>query len=166
MLLFTLLGAIASAQETVTIMTPYFLPDHELISALNVAAMRGVTVTILLPQVNNHPLVKWASTALYSQLLVRGCRIFLVPGAFDHSKVMLVENGWTLIGSANWDSRSLRLNFEFNVECYDEGLAEQLGLLVHERRSQAREVTIADVERRKLAVRLRDGVARLLTPYL
>ncbi len=165
-LLFTLLGAIAAAQRSITIMTPYFLPDDELIIALNVAAMRGVEVTILLPQENNHPLVKWASTALYSQLLVRGCRIFLVPGVFDHSKLMLVDDGWTLLGSANWDPRSLRLNFEFNVECYDVGLAQQLNLLAQERRSGAREVTLLDVERRSLPVRLRDGVARLMTPYL
>ncbi len=165
-LLFTLLGAIAAAKDSITIMTPYFLPDDELISALNVAAMRGVNVTILLPKVNNHPLVKWASTALYEQLLVRGCRIFQAPGVFDHSKVMLVDGGWTLLGSANWDPRSLRLNFEYNVECYDEPLAKQMTLFVQERRSQAREVTVSDVRARSLPVRLRDGVARLMTPYL
>jgi cardiolipin synthase len=162
----TMLGALATAQKEITVVTPYFLPDRELISALNIAAMRGVDVRILLPQVNNQVLVKWASTALLWQLLQRDCRIFLTAPPFDHTKLMLVDGAWTLVGSANWDPRSLRLNFEFNIECYDKGLSERMASLVDEKLQFAREVTKSQVDGRSLPVQLRDGVARLLSPYL
>ena len=162
----SMLGALATAQREVTVVTPYFLPDIELISALNVAAMRGVDVCILLPQVNNQVLVKWASTALLWQILQRGCRVFLTAPPFDHTKLMLVDGTWTLVGSANWDPRSLRLNFEFNIECYDEDLSSRMAALAEEKLKTAQEITKAMVDGRSLPVRIRDGVARLLSPYL
>jgi cardiolipin synthase len=162
----SMLGALATAQREVTVVTPYFLPDKELISALTIAAMRGVEVRILLPEVNNQVLVKWASTALLWQVLQRRCRIFLTAPPFDHTKLMLVDGAWTLVGSANWDPRSLRLNFEFNVECYDQDLGSRMAKLVQEKLAGAREITKAEVDARSLPVQLRDGVARLLSPYL
>lgn len=163
---WTLLGAISVARRSVRIVTPYFLPDPPLISALNVAAMRGVEVDIILPAEPNLLLVGWASRAMWWQILQHGCRIWLTPPPFDHTKLMLVDGCWVLLGSANWDARSLRLNFEFNVECYDQTLAQRLGDLVELRRRRARRVTLDDVDSRALPVRLRDGMARLLTPYL
>jgi cardiolipin synthase len=79
---------------------------------------------------------------------------------------MLVDGCWALIGSANWDSRSLRLNFEFNLECYDLQLAERLERIIQGKRAQAHEVTMAEVDARALPVRLGDGIARLASPYL
>jgi cardiolipin synthase len=73
---------------------------------------------------------------------------------------------WTLLGSANWDPRSLRLNFEFNVECYDAGLASRLAQLIRRRIDISRPLTLADMDGRRLPVRLRDGLARLASPYL
>ena len=162
----TLEGALACAESSVCIVTPYFLPDASLIAALNVAALRGVEVDIILPQANNLTLVKWASTALLWQVLERGCRVWLSPPPFDHTKLMLVDRAWTLFGSGNWDPRSLRLNFEFDVECYDTELAASLYSWMVQKRQRAQSVTLADVDGRSIPVRLRDGVARLLTPYL
>ena len=162
----TMLGALAAAQREVAVITPYFLPDMELISALSVAAMRGVDVRILIPRVSNQPLVKWASTALLWQVLQRGCRVYMTAPPFDHSKLMLVDGAWTLVGSANWDPRSLRLNFEFNVESYDEGFCDRMTSLVDEKLQTAHEVTKAEVDGRSLPVQVRDGLARLLSPYL
>jgi cardiolipin synthase len=79
---------------------------------------------------------------------------------------MVVDGTWALVGSANWDPRSLRLNFEFSLECYDRGLAGVLEGLARERIRRTRRVTLEEVDRRGLAVRLRDGLARLLAPYL
>jgi cardiolipin synthase len=166
MLRWTLLGALSEASRSVRIATPYFLPEQPLITALNVAAMRGVAVEILLPEKGNLRTVQWAATAQLWQVLERGCRVWLTPPPFDHTKLMLVDDGWSLIGSGNWDPRSLRLNFEFNVECYDRGLAGRLGRLLDRKKQRAREVTLAEVDARPLPVRLRDGVARLLLPYL
>ncbi len=162
----TLEGALSCAQQSVCIVTPYFLPDAPLIAALNVAALRGVEVDIILPQANNLALVKWASTALLWQVLERGCRVWMSPPPFDHTKLMLVDRTWVLLGSGNWDPRSLRLNFEFDVECYDTELAENLASWMCEKRKLARTITLEDVDGRPLWMRLRDGVARLLTPYL
>jgi len=161
-----LLGALACAESRVQIITPYFLPDASLITSLNVAAMRGVQVDILLPRHNNLSLVQWASTALLWQVLEYGCRVWLVPPPFEHTKLMLVDRVWSLVGSGNWDPRSLRLNFEFNVECYDRRLAESLGRVLDEKQSRSQLLTPADVDSRPLPIKLRDGVARLLSPYL
>ena len=163
---WALLSALASARESIRIATPYFLPDPSLISALNVAALRGVEVDILLPARNNVWLVHWASQAHWWQVLEYGCRLWLTPPPFDHSKLFVVDDCWSFVGSANWDPRSLRLNFEFNVECYDAELAAKLAGLFDARRRQARRVTLEDIDSRRLPVRLRDGVARLLTPFL
>jgi cardiolipin synthase A/B len=163
---WTLLGALAIARYSVQILTPYFLPDPAVISALNVAAMRGVQLDLLLPSRSNLPFVHWASRAMWWQVLEHGCRIWLTPPPFDHSKVMVVDDCWVLLGSANWDARSLRLNFEYNVESYDAELAKRLRDFVQERQKTAHLVTLEEVDRRPLPGRLRDGVARLLTPYL
>jgi cardiolipin synthase len=146
--------------------TPYFLPDPAVVSALNLAAMRGVQADILLPAKSNLPVVNWASRAMWWQVLEHGCRIWLTPPPFDHSKLMIVDDCWVLLGSANWDARSLRLNFEYNLECYDLALARQLEELVETKRKAARLVTLREMDDRPLPVRLRDGIARLLTPYL
>jgi len=79
---------------------------------------------------------------------------------------MLVDGCWVLLGSANWDSRSLRLNFEYNVECYDEALSQRLEGLVEAKRKAARLVTLQEVDSRPLPGRIRDGIARLLAPYI
>ncbi|MEX0717432.1 MAG: cardiolipin synthase [Planctomycetaceae bacterium] len=159
-------GALAAARRSVHIVTPYFLPHASLIDALNSAAMRGVRVEIHLPEVNNIKLVQWAAAAQYWQLLEKGCRIFLTPPPFDHTKLMLVDGLWSLIGSTNWDPRSLRLNFEFNVECYGPELTQRLEALVQERLANAREVTLEEVRGLPFGEQLRNGLARLLSPYL
>jgi cardiolipin synthase len=162
----TLLGAVDCAATSVIVVTPYFLPDESLITTLNVAALRGVRVDIMIPEKCNLTLVQWASSAGLQALLSRGCRIWLTPPPFDHTKLMLVDDVWTLLGSANWDPRSLRLNFEFNVECYDTELATQLGQLLRRRREMSKPLSLDDLTDRNLAVRLRDGLARLASPYL
>ncbi len=161
-----LLGVLATARRRIRIVTPYFLPDQALITALNVAAMRGVEVDVVLPERGNLPVVQWAQNAQLWQVLDRGCRVWLSPPPFDHAKAMTVDGVWSLIGSANWDPRSLRLNFELDVECWDAGVARDLDALIDARLRLARPVTLRDMDRRPLALRLRDGLARLLSPYL
>jgi cardiolipin synthase len=163
---WTLLGALSIARHSVKIVTPYFLPDPPLTSALNLAAMRGVRVEIILPSRNNLVFIQWASRSMWWQVLEHGCRVFLTVPPFDHSKLMIVDGSWTLLGSANWDPRSLRLNFEYNLECYDVDLAKHLENYIAKRLQGAHEVTLKEVDERPLPARLRDGIARLATPYL
>lgn len=163
---WVILGALAAAQRSIRVLTPYFLPEPSIIFALNLAAMRGVEVDIVLPARGNLPFVQWASTAHWWQVLEHGCRIWLAPQPFDHSKLFIVDDGWAMVGSANWDPRSLRLNFELNLETYDTALACSLADLFDAKLGQSRRVTLPEVDARSLPVRLRDGAARLLTPFL
>lgn len=163
---WTILGAIGRAERRIRIMTPYFLPDATVITSLNVAAFRGVEVDIILPEQNNLRFVAWACEAQLWQLLTQGCRIHRTRGAFDHTKLMTVDSAWSLVGSANWDPRSLRLNFEFNVECYDTDLACRLDTLIDDKLENAAEVTLREVNGRSFLRQVRDGVARLFIPYL
>jgi cardiolipin synthase len=162
----TLQGALASAHRSVRIVTPYFLPERPLISALNICALRGVRVDIVLPEHSNLRMVSWAAAAQMWQVLEWGCQVWLTPGEFDHAKLMVVDGALSLIGSSNWDPRSLRLNFELGVECYDEHLARRIDALIDERISKARRLTLEEVNSRPLPIKLRDGFARLGAPYL
>jgi cardiolipin synthase len=163
---WAILGALSQARERIRIMTPYFLPDTALSTALQVAALRGVTIDIALPERNNLRLVQWAACAKIFQFIARGCRVWLTPPPFDHSKLMTVDGLWSFIGSTNWDPRSLRLNFEFNVECYEAALAAELDSLIDQKLAGARPLALADVYNRSFPIKLRDGAAWLLSPYL
>ena len=163
---WTLLAALAEAQTSVQILTPYFLPDPALIIALNLAALRGVRVDIILPAKNNLPFVQWASRALWWQVLERGCRRWRTPPPFDHSKLVILDGHWVLIGSANWDARSLRLNFELNVEAYGREFAGEMARVIEQKMSGAREVTLAEADARRYPAKVRDAIARLFAPFL
>ncbi len=161
---FAMLQAIGCARESIKILTPYFLPDERLMSALALAAMRGVTVDLVIPERCDHPVVGWAMRAHIAPLLMAGCRVWRAPQPFEHSKLFVIDGGWSLIGSANWDMRSLRLNFELNLAV----CCAQFGAVVASaiERRQANPLTLAELRSRPLPLRLRDGAARLLMPYL
>lgn len=161
-----MLGALTAARQRIRVVTPYFVPDQQIITALRLASLRGVEVDVVLPARGNLRVVQWAAMAQLWQVLERGCRVHLTPPPFDHTKLLVVDGLWTLVGSTNWDARSLRLNFEFNVECWDPALAARCEALVDALTAEARPITLADVDGRSLPVRLRDGAARLLSPYL
>jgi cardiolipin synthase len=163
---WTLLAALAEAQTSIQILTPYFIPDDALLTALNLAALRGVRVDIVLPAKSNLPFMHWASRALWWQVLERDCHIWLTPPPFDHSKLMIVDGHWVFLGSANWDARSLRLNFEMNVECYGREFAKEVELIIQRKIHAAHEVTLAEVDARNVFGKLRDALARLFSPYL
>jgi cardiolipin synthase len=161
-----ILGALAAAQRQVRIVTPYFLPDEAIAAALKTASLRGVAVDILVPERSNIFVMDWAMKPQFKDLLERGCRISLTPPPFDHAKIFVVDGLWSLIGSTNWDVRSLRLNFEYNLECYDSALAEHLNQLVDLRLRAGRQLTKTELDAQPLPHRFRDGLARLFTPYL
>ncbi|GAA4166240.1 hypothetical protein GCM10023069_18730 [Shinella granuli] len=118
-----LMGAVSVAKRHILIMSPYFLPDRELISAIVTAARRGVEIDIVVPSSNNLKLVDLAMTAQFDQMLKHGCRIWRASGAFNHSKLTVIDGAWSYIGSSNIDPRSLRLNFEVDIEVIDAGFA-------------------------------------------
>ena len=161
-----ILGALAVARSHVRIVTPYFLPDEALTAALKVTALRGVAVDIVMPGRSNLRVMDWATRPQLVELIDSGCRVHLSRDPFDHTKLFLVDELWSLIGSTNWDARSLRLNFEYNLECYDHELMRRLDLLVAARFEGARSVAAAELRALPLGARLRNGLARLMSPYL
>jgi cardiolipin synthase len=161
-----IIGALSCAKKNVYIMTPYFIPDREIISALVTAKLRGVDVRIVLPGSNNLPFVDWASRALLWELQVNGIRVFYQPPPFVHTKLLLVDNVWSLIGSANLDTRSLRLNFELNLSVFDAELSTTIHRHFELALANSNEITLQELERRPLLLKLRDNLARLFSPYL
>jgi cardiolipin synthase len=163
-LVLVLLSAINGAKSSIRIATPYFLPDEQLITALQLAALRGVAVDLVMPAINNHRLMGWATRAHVRPLLKMGCRLWRSPPPFDHSKLMAVDDSWCLIGSANWDARSLRLNFELTVEFHDPDLARRIGRIIEDKCKEP--ITLAEIDSRWGIIKIRDAAARLLMPYI
>lgn len=156
--------AVTCARSSIQIMTPYFLPDERIVTALTLAALRGVEVDVVIPRRSNQPLVDAATRPNITPLIHAGCRIWHNPPPFEHSKLMVVDSAWALVGSTNWDMRSFRLNFELNLEVTQGDLATTLSAYIAEK--CADRVTAAELVRRWLPVRLRDAAVRLLLPYL
>lgn len=145
-------------------MTPYFLPDERIITALALAAMRGINVDIILPEKSNHHIVDWALQAHIGPLLEAGCHIWRSPPPFDHSKIMSVDGLWCLIGSANWDVRSLRLNFEVGMEIYGPKFVQDLDIFLSA--SQQGLIAADELRNRSLLWRIWGAGTRLMLPYL
>jgi cardiolipin synthase len=161
-----LLGAVSSARQSICIMTPYFIPPRGLLAALQAAALRGVDVTIILPSKNDLYFVHWATRNLLWELLQRDIHVYYQPSPFVHTKLVLIDNHYSQIGSANIDPRSLRLNFEFNVEIYDKTFGATIAAHFDTIKEKSRGISLKEVDDRKFLIRIRDSLAWLLSPYL
>ncbi len=161
-----IMGALSCAAHTVCIMTPYFIPDRAMISALITSSLRGVDVRIVLPGRNNLPFVQWASQSLLWELVASGIKVYYQPPPFVHTKLMLVDDVWTLIGSANLDTRSLRLNFELNLSVIDVDFACRIRSHFERVITATREISLQQLENRPLPIKLRDSFCHLFAPYL
>ena len=158
--------AIAVAREEVVVVTPYFLPTEALQTALRAAAQRGVRVEVVLPAVNVPQVMNDVAIEDAGSLLLHGVHLGLADGPFEHTKLMVVDRAWTLLGSSNWDPRSLRLNFELNMEVYSRPVAEAALGQLDDLRSAVRWLTAADLRLEPFPRRLRARVLRLFKPYL
>lgn len=161
-----IVGALSVAREHVRIQSPYFLPDVVLMGALVTAARRGVVVDVLIPGHNNLKLVGAAMEAQLELLIKGGVRVWRSGGAFDHSKLLTVDNQWSYVGSSNIDPRSLRLNFELDLEVFSRALAQQLTQRIDAQIAGARVVTLPELQAVPFLVRLRNRLIWLVSPYL
>ncbi len=158
--------AIGQAQHRVRLLTPYFLPPRDVLAALQLAAVRGATVQVLLPARNNLIFVHWATRHMLWELLRFDIEVYYQGEVFDHSKLLIVDDTHCLIGSPNVDARSLRLNFEVSVAIESRAVVAQLHRQVEQRLVGATRVTAAGLQARSLPARLRDAIAWLFSPYL
>ncbi len=159
-------GSISSAIYRVWVMTPYLLPTREIMAALRASAQRGVDTRVILPAKNNLCYVHWASQRILPTLIEAGVRVFYQPPPFAHTKLLCVDDYYTQIGSVNYDSRSLRLNFEMNTELFDRAFCSRMAAFMEETMQHSREVRAGEVEAMPLYARLRSAVFWLFSPYL
>jgi cardiolipin synthase len=165
-LALTIQTVISAASHCVDIMTPYFLPSRELIGSLQSAALRGTKVRIVLPQKNNLFYMHWAHRNTLADLLNWDIEAFYQPAPFCHSKLLCIDSYYSLIGSANLDPRSLRLNFELGIEVFSKDLNKELRAHIDSIIATSTAVTYDDLKNRPVRTRLRDSAAALFAPYL
>ncbi len=159
-------AAVIAAQRTITIATPYFVPDAALRLALHHAALRGVRVRVVLPTRTDAPLTLWAARSFYGELLTSGVEVYEYDQGVLHSKMATVDERWALLGTANMDARSFRLNYEITAVIYDEPVAQRLSASILRYCDLARRVTPRAAWQRNWRQELLEGAARLLVPLL
>ncbi|MFH1135836.1 MAG: cardiolipin synthase [Pseudomonadota bacterium] len=158
--------AITEARRKIYITTPYFVPDPGMLLALKAASWRGLDVRVLLPGASDMPLVQWAGRSYYQELLEAGVTLYEHRPGVLHAKTMVVDGNWSTVGSANMDIRSFQLNFEVNVLVWGTAFAECMENIFLKDLENSRLLSLPDIEKRSLPVRMVEGVARVLSPVL
>jgi cardiolipin synthase len=157
---------ITLAEKNITIVSPYFIPEQSLLVALKTAAMRGIKVTVLMAGVHDNPVPYWAAFSYFEELLKSGVRIFQYQKGFLHAKILSCDGRMCTLGTANFDMRSLRLNYEVNAVFYDENLTKDIDRQINKDLAGSTEVTLANFNRITLWVRLRNSLMRLFSALL
>jgi cardiolipin synthase len=158
--------AINTAQQRIWITSPYFVPDEMVVGALQLAALRGVDVRIMLPAHPDHRLVHLAGLSFVRETVSAGVQLFRYQSGFLHQKVLLVDDNLAAIGTANLDNRSFRLNFEFTALVADQAFTAQVADMLSEDFEHCRRVDPDELDSRPLAIRVAARAARLLAPVL
>lgn len=159
-------NAIVSAEKQIRIVTPYFVPTIDILKALRSAARRGVDVSIVVPEKNNHYYAGMASKALFEELLNSGVRIFLRQPPFIHAKAMIIDDCVALVGTANLDVRSLELNYETMVLFEDQEAVSALKQMILEDISLSTELNLNQWLKRPSSQKLAENLCALMTPVL
>ena len=158
--------AINASKRRCWMLSPYFVPDVAVIKALQLAAMRGVDVRILIPANPDKRVVWWAAHSYLSEVAVAGVRMYTYREGFMHQKVFLVDDNMAGIGTANLDNRSLRINFEITMAFTDPGFIGRVEKMCLDDFAVSDPLTTDDVYRRPLPFRLAIRTARLFSPIL
>ena len=163
---WTLINALVCAKTSVKIMTPYFIPDQTLMTSLHSAALRGVSIEIIVPEQSDIPFVDWVMEANFSRVIAHGIQIYKNKRPFDHSKIVIIDDIWSFIGSSNWDARSLEFNFEINLECFDTNLNAKLTELFILKKQNSTPVIEDDINGWPTYKKIRNNLFRLFSSYL
>lgn len=157
---------IHKAKRSVWIQTPYLIPDESLINALQTAALSGVDVRIMIPKKPDHRMVYWGTYSYLRDLLPFGVRCFLYGNGFLHAKTIVVDGAVSSVGTANFDIRSFKLNFEVNAFVYDTGVGSRLHDIYEQDLRECTELTRAQYDQRPWWHKLRESCVRLMSPIL
>lgn len=160
------LKMISNAKEKVFIETPYFIPDDSILEALRLAGLSGLDVRVMIPCKPDHIFVYWASMSYIGELLQAGVKFYTYEKGFLHSKVVLMDDFVSSVGTANLDIRSFQLNFEVNAFVYDEGVNLKLTDKFLNDLQYCKEITLEDYNKRSGIVKIKESFSRLLSPIL
>jgi len=160
------LKMINSAKSSVYIQTPYFIPDDSILEALKIAALSGVDVRIMIPNKPDHIFVYWASYSYIGELLQAGVKAYIYNKGFLHAKSIVVDEKIGSVGSANFDIRSFKLNFEVNAFIYDAAVSSKLFQAFEQDLGFSAELTLEDYLSRSRFIKFKESISRLLTPVL
>ena len=158
--------AIVAATERIWIASPYFVPDHSIVAALQLAALRGVDVRVMIPDEPDGPVVAMANWSYTRDLLPTGVKVYRYQGGFMHQKVFLMDNRIAGVGTANFDNRSFRLNFEITLLVHDPAFASQVEDMLATDFRRSRQVSLEEIEAKPAWFPLAMGVSRLFSPLL
>ncbi len=158
--------AINSAQRRIWIVSPYFVPDIDVLTALKLAALRGVDVRVMVPEMRDHLAVWLAAFSYFGEAQASGVKFYRYTGGFLHQKVMLIDDAAAAVGTANLDNRSFRLNFEITALVTDRGFAAEVASMLDQDFAESYGYDHATFRDRPLWVRLGAPVARLAAPIL
>lgn len=157
---------VRGARRSITLSMAYFIPDGRVLRELLRAARRGVKVRVVIPGESDVPAVQWATRHVYAKLLKRGIRIYERKDQMLHSKVMVIDGSWSVIGSCNLDPRSLRINLEFFAVIHSRAMAAALHQIARYELRKSRRVTMRDVLGRRWWERLLDRLAWMMRRWL
>jgi cardiolipin synthase len=157
---------IVAARKRIWIASPYFVPDHGIISALQLAALRGVDVRVIIPDEPDGPVVAMANWSYTRELLPLGIKVYRYQGGFMHQKVLLMDDRVAGVGTANFDNRSFRLNFEITLLVEDPVFAAQVDSMLRADMGRCRQVTMKEIDNKPAWFPLAMAVARLFAPLL
>ena len=160
------LKMINSAEKSIHIQTPYFVPDESIFTAIQTAAFAGIDVKIMIPNIRDHILVYWATYYYCGLLLKAGVKVYIYENGFLHAKTLSVDGKACSVGSANFDIRSFKLNFETNAFLYDQDVTSEMDRLYFEDLGYCRELTMKEYENRSLIIRIKEGIAKLSSDIL
>lgn len=157
---------VQDAKESILIQTPYLVLDDSIKESLKIAALSGVDVKIMIPNMPDHPFVYWASYYNAGELLNCGAKVYTYENGFLHAKTIVVDNKVSSVGTANMDIRSFRLNFEVNAFIYNKDISTELCDVFHKDLEYCSELTLDKYKSRSLIIKIKESFSRLLSPIL
>lgn len=160
------LKLLMSAKRYIYIQTPYFIPDYSFLNAIEIAALSGIDVRIMIPNKPDHMFVYWATYSYVGQLLKAGAKVYIYEKGFIHAKTIVIDDEASTVGTANIDVRSFSLNFEVNAFIYDEVISHELAEIFEKDMFDCTELTLENYENRSNIIKFKESISRLLSPIL
>lgn len=163
-IMLSLLKAITMAKKEILITTPYFIPGGSIIDGLKLAALGGVSVKLIVPGISDSKIVNAAAYTYYGELMRSGVEIYRYYKGFIHAKTMIIDESFSIIGTANMNHRSFNLDFEVNANIYDAEVSKKLRHLFYEDLKYSKKISLMQWIERPFRVKLAERIARLFSP--